>query len=427
MGQLDNYKFRAVKQAYIAKVARAIMRGAQRIFSSRKKTIVIVIMFTLFFSQLTKKVINMTGGIVGNWFFYLADFSAAIMIALTIMYFYGRPFKFIRYESAFVRIGLTDSLGLPPEIIDIKDNGKGFIVNMKNCGKALSEWQDRRIEIETTLGIVISGIKLERGNTELTLSCVPADRAFSGDYIIDMDRSRGLEITIGYRADGIETIDFNRTAHVLIGGATGSGKTVLLRSILVSLIHRGCQVYLCDFKGGIDFPEPIWDEAKVITDYDGLIESLEKVIYELEDRKRLFLLYGAKNIEEYNSIRETGSIKHIVIGTDEVAEMLDRTGRKDDKAKIDKVIEMLSTIARLGRAYGIHLILSTQRPDATVIPGQIKNNLTYRACGHADKTLSQIVIDTTSAAEIPADVPGWFLSDKGEEFKALMLSDAYFQ
>ena len=134
-----------------------------------------------------------------------------------------------------------------------------------------------------------------------------------------------------------------------------------------------------------------------------------------------------KNIEEYNSFKSTETLPHIVVATDEVAEMLDRTGRKDDKAKIDKVTEMLSTIARIGRAYGIHLILATQRPDANVIPGQIKNNLTYRACGHADKTLSQIVIDSTDASEIPADFPGRFITDTGVEFQALMLSDSFYQ
>ena len=52
----------------------------------------------------------------------------------------------------------------------------------------------------------------------------------------------------------------------------------------------------------------------------------------------------------------------------------------------------------------------TQRPDANVIPGQIKNNMTYRACGHADKTLSQIVIDSTDAAEMPSDYPDRFIT-----------------
>ena len=158
-----------------------------------------------------------------------------------------------------------------------------------------------------------------------------------------------------------------------------------------------------------------------------MIKNLEQVIFELEDRKREFLLYGVKNIEEYNKLGDTEHMEHIAVATDEVAEMLDRTGRKEEKAKIDKVTEMLSTVARLGRAYGIHLILATQRPDANVIPGQIKNNLTYRACGHADKILSQIVIDCTDASEIPADCPGRFVTDTGEEFQARMLNKSFFQ
>ena len=78
-------------------------------------------------------------------------------------------------------------------------------------------------------------------------------------------------------------------------------------------------------------------------------------------------------------------------------------------------------------AYGIHLIMATQRPDANVIPGQIKNNMTYKACGHADKVLSQIVIDSTDASEIPPDIPGRFITDTGEEFQAIMLSEEWYR
>ena len=356
-----------------------------------------------------------------------ADIIAASFIAVLILYFVGRPPEYRKYEEAFTRLGFVDAVGLPPEVIEIIMNKRNFEMHLMNCGKSLSEWQDSRAELETALGVVISKVLMTRGEKSLTLICVPPDMAFRADDSRSSLQSDGLKLNIGYKAEGAEIVDLNRTAHILIGGATGSGKTVLLRTILVMLIHRGCDVIICDFKGGIDFPEEIWSQASLITTYDDLIKNLEQVIFELEDRKREFLLYGVKNIEEYNKLGDTEHMEHIAVATDEVAEMLDRTGRKEEKAKIDKVTEMLSTVARLGRAYGIHLILATQRPDANVIPGQIKNNLTYRACGHADKILSQIVIDCTDASEIPADCPGRFVTDTGEEFQARMLNKSFFQ
>jgi len=81
-------------------------------------------------------------------------------------------------------------------------------------------------------------------------------------------------------------------------------------------------------------------------------------------------------------------------------------------------------IARQGRAFGIHLILATQRPDATILSGQIKNNVNCRICGRADTILSQIILDSTAAAEqIPKDARGRFLLHDGTFFQAYWFDD----
>lgn len=427
MERYYDYKFPALKRARTERTVRAIERGKAKTIRSANGRYIIVICVLLLLC-----IISAQTGFFRQYPVLLpisitADIIAASFIAVLILYFVGRPPEYRKYEEAFTRMGFVDAVGLPPEVIEIIMNKRNFEMHLMNCGKSLSEWQDSRAELETALGVVISKVLMTRGEKSLTLICVPPDMAFRADDSRSSLQSDGLKLNIGYKAEGAEIVDLNRTAHILIGGATGSGKTVLLRTILVMLIHRGCDVIICDFKGGIDFPEEIWSQASLITTYDDLIKNLEQVIFELEDRKREFLLYGVKNIEEYNKLGDTEHMEHIAVATDEVAEMLDRTGRKEEKAKIDKVTEMLSTVARLGRAYGIHLILATQRPDANVIPGQIKNNLTYRACGHADKILSQIVIDCTDASEIPADCPGRFVTDTGEEFQARMLNKSFFQ
>ena len=83
-----------------------------------------------------------------------------------------------------------------------------------------------------------------------------------------------------------------------------------------------------------------------------------------------------------------------------------------------------STLARLGRAFGIHLILATQRPDANILPGQIKNNLDFRVCGRADNVLSQIILDNTSAADqIPKDARGRFITGDGTVFQGYLFDE----
>ena len=92
---------------------------------------------------------------------------------------------------------------------------------------------------------------------------------------------------------------------------------------------------------------------------------------------------------------------------------------KEQKETVSKIESRLSVIARQGRAFGIHLILATQRPDANILSGQIKNNVNCRICGRADTVLSQIILDNTSAAEqIPKDARGRFLLHDGTVFQA---------
>lgn len=72
----------------------------------------------------------------------------------------------------------------------------------------------------------------------------------------------------------------------------------------------------------------------------------------------------------------------------------------------------------------IRLILATQRPDANILPGQIKNNLDFRVCGRADNVLSQIILDNTSAADqIPKDAKGRFITGDGTVFQAYLLDE----
>mgnify|MGYP001058246575 FL=1 len=130
------------------------------------------------------------------------------------------------------------------------------------------------------------------------------------------------------------------------------------------------------------------------------------------------------NIDAYNEIAEH-PLQRLIFACDEVAEMLDKTGADNERKKLLSQIEsMLSTIARQGRAFGIHLILATQRPDATIIPGQIRNNMDFRVCGRADSVLSQIILDNTGAAEqIPKDARGRFITGDGTVFQGYLFDE----
>ena len=148
------------------------------------------------------------------------------------------------------------------------------------------------------------------------------------------------------------------------------------------------------------------------------------LVDELERRKVLFKQSDCPNIDSYN--HQTGArLCRMVFACDEVAEVLDKTGLdKAGKELVAQIESKLSTIARQGRAFGIHLILATQRPDANILSGQIRNNIDCRVCGRADNVLSQIILDSTAASEqILKDAQGRFIMHDGTVFQGYLFDE----
>ena len=112
-------------------------------------------------------------------------------------------------------------------------------------------------------------------------------------------------------------------------------------------------------------------------------------------------------------------MQRIILATDEVGEMFNKKGlKRAEKELVENIEKEMDTIARLGRAFGIHLWLSTQRGDADTIPPQIRSNLTYRVCGKASDVLSRLTIGNGLATEIRADQKGRFVDNSGDFFQA---------
>ena len=253
-----------------------------------------------------------------------------------------------------------------------------------------------------------------------TQTSLPDILRWSDSYL----SSDSFVLTLGESLLGPVTVNLAHIPHILLGGSTGSGKSVLLKLLLMQALHKGAEVYIADFKGGVDFSKVWHEKCRMCFTEAELLDTLDNLVRELEQRKGLLAKTGCPNLDAYNEA--TGeNLPRLVFGCDEVVEVLDRTGRsKGDKELLAQIESRLATIARLGRAFGIHLILATQRPDATIIPGQIKNNLDFRVCGRADNVLSQIILDNTSAAEqIPKDARGRFITGDGTVFQGYLFDE----
>jgi S-DNA-T family DNA segregation ATPase FtsK/SpoIIIE len=199
-------------------------------------------------------------------------------------------------------------------------------------------------------------------------------------------------------------IDLALMPHLLIAGATGSGKSVCVNAMILSILYQRapaeCRLILIDpkiveLKLYNDIPHLL---SPVITEPKKAFQALQYCIYEMERRYACLDSMGVRDIRSYNRrIREKAiaaeHMPYIVVVIDEFADLMATTGK-----------ELESTVARLAamsRAVGIHLVLATQRPSIDVITGLIKANIPSRiAFMVASKMDSRIIIDMVGAEKL---------------------------
>ena len=350
--------------------------------------------------------------------------GAAVLLAL-LLYPFGRRAA----KDQLQCIGLVNHAGVAPDLLRKRrdrDNPRVTIWEFRNNSIPLQEWEKRQAAIETALGLTIVKLTYAKGKSRVLVYAVPAgddlpEKLEWKDSCLSPD---SFVLTLGKSYTGPVTVNLTHIPHILLGGSTGSGKSVLLKLLLMQSLRKGAEVYIADFKGGVDFPQVWHEKCQMCFTEEDLLYTLDQLAAVLEYRKKVFKELSCPNIDAYNATTANDLLR-LIFACDEVAEVLDRTGADSERKKLLSQIESrLSTIARQGRAFGIHLILATQRPDATIIPGQIRNNMDFRVCGRADSVLSQIILDNTSAAEqIPKDARGRFITGDGTVFQGYLFDE----
>ncbi|KVR38310.1 FtsK/SpoIIIE domain-containing protein [Burkholderia multivorans] len=196
-----------------------------------------------------------------------------------------------------------------------------------------------------------------------------------------------------------EDLSFELTAapHLLVGGTTGSGKSVCLHSLLLSLLLRhtsdSLQLALIDPKQ-VEFrlyaKLPNLYRNEIATEVAAAREMLEELVVEMDTRYGLFNRLGVNNISEAR--RKGRALPYIVVCIEEMADLL----------MLDQNIEpLIARLAQKARAAGIHLILATQRPDAKTFTGLIRSNIPGRIALTVQKgTESTIILDETGAENL---------------------------
>ncbi len=246
-----------------------------------------------------------------------------------------------------------------------------------------------------------------------------------------------LELAIGRDAEGTPIVaDLAKMPHLLIAGTTGSGKSVMINSIITALLMRGRpedvrlvmvdpkRVELAGYNGLPHLYVPVVTEPKQAA------SALQWAVSEMERRLKVFEKLNVRKISDYNTKQAAGEFEHydnppkkmpyLVIIIDELSDLMMVAG-KDVEASIVR-------IAQLGRAAGIHLIVATQRPSSNVVTGLIKANISNRiAFNVATGIDSRVIIDQMGAEKLtglgdmlfskvgwgkPRRIQGCFVSDE---------------
>ena len=222
-------------------------------------------------------------------------------------------------------------------------------------------------------------------------------------------RADGLPIGLGEGTGGDPVaIDLKEMPHLLLAGATGSGKSICINSIVSSLIMTQTpeelrllmvdpkRVELTPFNGIPHLLMP------VIVDTDQVVSALEGVLTEMFRRYRLLEKMGVRAIDTYNR-KASEPLPHVVIIVDELADLM--------MAAAYEVEQSLVRLAQLGRATGIHLVLATQRPSVNVVTGLMKANISGRlAFAVASQVDSRVILDMAGAEKLLGKGDMLFLS-----------------
>ncbi len=194
--------------------------------------------------------------------------------------------------------------------------------------------------------------------------------------------------------------DLSRMPHLLVAGATGSGKSVSINSMVMSILYKATPAEvkmlmvdpkLLELSAYQEIPHLI---APVITNPKEAAEALKRMVFEMERRYRFLAERTARNIDSYNAqAKDEERLPYLIIIIDELADLM-FTAPAD-------VEDSITRLAQMGRAAGIHLILATQRPSVDVITGIIKANFPARlAFQVSSKVDSRTILDTHGAEQL---------------------------
>lgn len=251
------------------------------------------------------------------------------------------------------------------------------------------------VRVSTLPGKAAIGIEVPNRNREM----VSLREIVSSEHFIKSHSK--LTLALGKDIFGTPIVeDLTKMPHLLVAGATGSGKSVSVNSMVMSILFRATpkevkmlmiDPKLLELSSYENIPHLI---SPVITGPKEASEALRKMVFEMERRYRLIAEKGVRNIEAFNRIvPDEEQLPYLVVFIDELADLM--------FASSSEVEDSIARLAQMARASGIHLIVATQRPSVDVLTGVIKANFPARISFQVTSRIdSRTIIDTQGAEQL---------------------------
>ncbi len=362
---------------------------------------------------------------INVWRFYPSDgwiYKAYVTAAIWApIIFYGVWIRndkkqFIKkLKEVFDIVGLKNAIGNYPNFLSLEPiTGGTMKLRLTNGAFALSEWQKRKERLEANMRVFIDEIKSvpEKGFIEITFSYDPMPTKVTIENIFAY---RDYRYFLGRDRTKTYTGSFAESPHLLIAGETGGGKSVFMRQIITTIKVNQAEAafHLVDLKGGVEFSHfDKFPGMKVISEIGSVAAALRSITANMKIRTQALKSRKMTKIDEFFATSEFKQMsveareKHVLghrvfVVVDECAEIF-LFGLGHDAAQTREIRGCMSTIARLGRFVGIHVILGTQRPDKQAVDPQVKTNLTSTVCFRIhDHGGSLSVLGTGRATDLP--------------------------
>lgn len=318
-------------------------------------------------------------------------------------------------DDFFKAANIKNSLGEYPEVVI--DNKTVFVVFVP-AGLSVDDFLKHKDALELYLN---NEVKMEASSGWVRIEMLKKLPKVI-EYEIQNRTAKHIKFNIGKSSNKTITLDLKENPHTYVVGTTGSGKSVMTKVILTSIVNlyspNELELYLCDLKMvELNLFRNLQHTKKFVYTVEDTTEVISNLLEETRRRYNLFMENEVTNIFEYNKLKGVKKLKYQVLYIEEIVMLL------EDKNK--SAMKLLKQLIAISRASGCYVFLTTQRPDNTVIDNIVKANINNRIVLKCeDRKNSVVALDEEGAEKLRGNGHGFIKNGANiEEFQGYFITD----